>query len=247
MLKEQGQPYKGTNSIYLDEPTAKLARQVVEQTGKPFAAFIKQALDNFSHPMGGSLENAQIVYPPSDIDEHHLDEWIDVDSTERVFFMGTTMRRPIVDNSEFWQRFLENGKSLRVLLQGDLGTKEGGFVYTLLENEVEEVSRKRAETLETLKILSRTATKGSLAVREIKNSLISQSVIAVFGKKNSVGIQDVNIQIEPKLFLPEGYRMDDNSPRFLIRTRSNLSAFSFFFRPYSILWSSLASREKLLS
>lgn len=237
MATEKG-PKEGTNSIYLDAETTRMARELMGRNYTSLSDLMREAVSLAYQAKDSPYKMASIhTYPPMNLDDedypYNLDKWIYLDSTERVFLMGTTMRNPIVNYSTFWNRFLEDGKSLYVLLQGDLGIENGKPMYAPIKNEAEKVSEKRAQSLQALAELSKTAPKGSLVVRKSDGFLISQSAIIVFGSKNSLGIQEADIQIQPSLE-PQDY--GSRSPQFLVRTQSTSAEFSLFVAPLLRLW-----------
>lgn len=92
-------PKQGTNSIYLDDETARMARELVVPNHISLSDIMKKAIRAAYQAKDSPYGMSSIYeYPSMSLDgSHDLDEWISLDSTKRVFLMGTTMRNPIVN------------------------------------------------------------------------------------------------------------------------------------------------------
>lgn len=246
-MKKEKTDRDGATTAYLSARSAGLAKEISVRTGRSISGLFKEYLD-LIHQAGNDPSRIADVLVHTDLgyvnkvdspqaplslglvkqegESYQIDKWISPDTTEAVFLMGTTMRRPIIRYSNLWRSLLENGIQLRIFLQGDLGTEEGRSRYTPVEKDIEAVSQRRAESLHELREISQFAPKDSLEVRNSGNSLIFSSMIAVFRNDGQV-----DIQVHPINF---GYV--GRSVKFLVTAPLSSPVYNELVDPIEEMW-----------
>lgn len=210
---------KKSTTIYINRDTADLAKTLSAATGRPVARLFRDFLQHLQHSLDGSEPTAivvgdrvgiegyagEVIKPPPPLlstgleitnDRYGLDKWINVGSTTSVVLVGTTMNSAIAGHMNLWQELLEDGKPLRVLLQGNLNPYDESPCYTPIQLTRDKVESRRNCSLELLKKLAKSAPENTLEVRNSGASLLSYSAILI-AKKDS----QADIQIQPYNFL----------------------------------------------
>ncbi len=181
--------------------------------------------------LGEENYNAPLELAPGSIeDPYRLEKWVSLSTTTRAILVGTSMRRAIVCHHELWKQFVNAGKQLRVLVQGDLGTGTGiSPMYTYIQEMNDRIAEKRDASLAILKEISRSAEKDTFEVRNSGRSLISYSAIILFRVDGTV-----DVQIQPYVFLPN---RTERGARFILNTPVDGNTYRILVRPIEKLWS----------
>lgn len=236
-------------TIYLNDEIAKLAKEVSNRSGKGVSQLFREFLIRTRSTLGG-VERLAFVVSDKDLkeeigqdandrplslrpsisdDPYRFDKWVSLDSTESVFLMGTTMKRAVVSHLPMWKKFLEAGKHLRILLQGEIDEAGEISVYTPVKNEIKSVHERRALSLKALHDLSRSCPEQSLEVRNSGSSLISYSAVLVF-KLNG----QVDIQIQPYTF--QCHQNVTRGARFIVSTQYGSDIYHLLADPIEDMW-----------
>jgi hypothetical protein len=244
---------KASTTIYIGRDSAALAKELSASTGRSLPQLFEEFLRHLQRSLAGLEPIATVISDrgtttgnknnegssplpllPLEFgginNLYDLDRWINVEKTTRLILVGTTMYGALERHIELLKNFVRSGKTLRVLLQGDLNENAGNPCYTPIKTLTDEVEERRNNSLLLLKQIAEEAPENVLEVRNSGYSLISYSMILIV--KDNLGI---DIQIQPYHF--HSYRNFTTKPaRFVLTTQSDSHVYHLLVNHIEELW-----------